>query len=498
MSLLVAKGLTKSFPGVKALQAVDFELRPGEIHTLMGENGAGKSTLIKILTGVYQPDAGEINLSSAPIAPQTPIEAQRLGISTVYQEVNLVPSLSVGENLFLGRLPQRLGKIDWRQVHLRSKEILAKLDIAIDPRITLSQCSIAVQQLVAIGRALDVQAKVLILDEPTSSLDSGEVDRLFDILRRLRADGLGIVFVSHFLDQVYAISDRFTVLRNGQLVGTYVAKDLPRLSLVARMLGRGEEEVAQSDHARPAPIEDAPTALSAQALTSNQVGPINLTIRQGEVIGLAGLLGSGRTEIARLFFGLDRPRSGTLTVANQAARFRSPLAAIRAGLGFVPEDRKHDGIIPNLSIRENIALAIQAKRGILRPISLAEQRQLAEQYIKALRIAAPNVEARVGSLSGGNQQKVVLARWLASQPKVLILDEPTRGVDVGAKAEIDALAAELCREGLAILLIASEIEDVARQSHRVMVLRDRKIVGELTGDAAEPAQIMRLIAGEAR
>jgi simple sugar transport system ATP-binding protein len=437
-------------------------------------------------------------LADSRIAPQTPIEAQRLGISTVYQEVNLVPSLSVGENLFLGRLPIKLGKIDWRQVHRRSKEILAKLDLSIDPRITLSQCSIAVQQLVAIGRALDVQAKVLILDEPTSSLDAGEVDRLFDILRRLREQGLGIVFVSHFLDQVYAISDRFTVLRNGQLVGTYEAKDLPRLSLVARMLGRGEAEVAQSDHARPAPIGEAPTALAAEGLTSSDVGPINLAIRQGEVVGLAGLLGSGRTEIGRLLFGLDRPRSGALTVANHAARFRSPLAAIRAGLGFVPEDRKHDGIIPNLSIRENIALALQAKRGFLRPISLAEQRQLAEQYIKALRIAAPNMEARVGSLSGGNQQKVVLARWLASQPKVLILDEPTRGVDVGAKAEIDALAAELCREGLAILLIASEIEDVARQSHRVLVLRDRKVVGELAGDAAEPAQIMKLIAGESR
>jgi galactofuranose transport system ATP-binding protein len=498
LSLLVAKGLTKSFPGVKALQAVDFELRAGEIHTLMGENGAGKSTLIKILTGVYQTDAGEITLADSRIAPQTPIDAQRLGISTVYQEVNLVPSLSVGENLFLGRLPIKLGKIDWRQVHRRSKEILAKLDLSIDPRITLSQCSIAVQQLVAIGRALDVQAKVLILDEPTSSLDAGEVDRLFDILRRLREQGLGIVFVSHFLDQVYAISDRFTVLRNGQLVGTYEAKDLPRLSLVARMLGRGEEEVVQSDHARPAPIGEAPTALAAEGLTSSHIGPINLAIRQGEVVGLAGLLGSGRTEIGRLLFGLDRPRSGALTVANHAARFRSPLAAIRAGLGFVPEDRKHDGIIPNLSIRENIALALQAKHGFLRPISLAEQRQLAEQYIKALRIAAPNMEARVGSLSGGNQQKVVLARWLASQPKVLILDEPTRGVDVGAKAEIDALAAELCRDGLAILLIASEIEDVARQSHRVLVLRDRKVVGELAGDAAEPAQIMKLIAGESR
>lgn len=487
------RGIRKAFPGVLALDGVDFTLRAGEIQSLMGENGAGKSTLIKILTGVYQPDSGEIILEGKPIQPRSPLEAQRLGISTVYQEVNLAPNLSVAENLFLGRLPMRFGAIDWKLARDRSKAALSKVGLDIDPRTTLGECSIAVQQLVAIARALDVQAKALVLDEPTSSLDRDEVARLFDILRKLRSDGLAILFVSHFLDQIYDISDRITVLRNGKLVGEYLVNDLPRLSLVAKMLGREEGKVDEIAAGR-ATRESGPPVLAAEGVATKTTGPVGLTLREGETVGLAGLLGSGRTEIARMLFGLDYLSSGSMTLAGQPYRPGSPRAAIRRGVGMVPEDRKVEGIAPNLSVRENIVLALQARAGWLKRISPARQREIADRYIKLLSIATPDSEAPVGELSGGNQQKVVLARWLASQPKLLLLDEPTRGVDVGAKADIERLIAELCSEGMAILLIASELEDVARESQRVVVLRDRKVVGELVGDDLRVDRIMHLIA----
>ncbi len=495
MSLLEARGLSKSYGNVRALEDVDLELEAGEIHALMGENGAGKSTLIKLLSGAELRDGGIMRMVGAEVNPRDPLDAQALGISTVYQEINLVPTLSVEENLFLGRYPQRLGRIDWKEVNRRAAKALAKLDLQIDPRTLVAELPIALQQLVAIARALDIRAKVLILDEPTSSLDAAEVARMFELLRQLRREGLGILFVTHFLDQVYTISDRVTVLRNGRLVGTHKTSELPRLSLVAAMLGRNESDVSQELTGRPT------NALGEQSLVAKGLGlrgtvePFDLALHRGEVVGLAGLLGSGRTEQARLLFSLDHPDRGVVELQD-GTRPKTPRQSLRAGVGLVPEDRKKEGLALNLSVRENIVLALQAKRGWLRRLPRREQEAIVERYIQALNIRTPSPETPVGRLSGGNQQKVVLARWLAVQPNVLILDEPTRGVDVGAKQEIERLIAGLRDEGLAILLIATEIEDVARQSHRVIVLRDGRQIGELVGEEAQPSRIMQLISGD--
>lgn len=496
--LLEIRALTKRFPGVLALDAVDFTLQRGEIHTLMGENGAGKSTLVRALTGVYAPDAGRFLLEGVPIAPHSPAEAQRLGISTVYQEVNLIPFLSVAENIFLARQPKRLGRIDWKQIRRRAAAALARLDLHIDVTRSLNGYSIAVQQMVAIARALDVDARVLILDEPTSSLDAAEVSQLFTIMRRLREQGMGIVFISHFLDQVYAISDRFTVLRNGKLIGEYEPAKLPRLELIGKMIGKDATAVEQmtSRHSAGEPPPSGATPLvDARGLKRRgAINPIDLTIEHGEVVGLAGLLGSGRTEIARLLFGIDHADGGVIAVDGAPVRLGSARKAIRLGFGFVPENRKTQSIIPNLSIRQNIILALQARRGWWRPLVQRKQRELADRFIRALGIATPDAEKPVAELSGGNQQKAVLARWLALGPRLLILDEPTRGIDVGAKLEIDKLIAELRREGMSILFISSELEEVVYVSHRVIVLRDRTKAGELTGERIQVQHIMRLIA----
>ena len=496
--LLAMRGVTKRFPGVLALDGVDFTLRRGEVHTLMGENGAGKSTLVKVLTGVHTPDAGEFLLDGRPIVARSPVEAARLGISTVYQEVNLVPHLSVAENIFLARQPKRWGRIDWRQIHARAGQALARLDLHIDVTRSLNSYSIAVQQMVAIARALDVDAKILILDEPTSSLDANEVEQLFKVMRRLRGDGMGIVFISHFLDQVYAISDRLTVLRNGKFVGEYVAATLPRLELIGKMIGRDLAAVQQmtSRHGageRPASA-GVPLIETKQLERRGAVERCDLTIDRGEVVGLAGLLGSGRTEIARLLFGIDQPDGGAIRVEGKPERLRSPRDAIRLGFGFVPEDRKTQSIIPTLSIRENIVLALQGRRGWWRPISKRKQREIAERFIKALNIATPDAEKPINQLSGGNQQKAILARWLALEPRLLLLDEPTRGIDVGAKAEIEALIGRLRKGGMAILFISSELEEVVQVSHRVAVLRDHAKIGELTGEHIDVPHIMRAIA----
>ena len=498
--LLHMRDVTKRFPGVLALDGVDFTLRRGEVHTLMGENGAGKSTLVKVLTGVLSPDGGEFLLDGKPIAPHSPLQAQRLGISTVYQEVNLVPNLSVAENIYLARQPKRWGRIDWKRIHARSVEALKRLDLHIDVSKSLNSYSIAIQQMVAIARALDVDARILILDEPTSSLDSAEVAQLFTVMRRLRQQGMGIVFISHFLEQVYAISDRLTVLRNGKRVGEYEAVKLPRLELIGKMIGKDISAVQQmtAQHAVDAPPSSAQPVIVAENLQRRgAVESMNLSIHRGEVVGLAGLLGSGRTEVARLLFGIDQPDGGTIAVRGRTTRMRSPRVAIRRGMGFVPEDRKTQSIIPNLSIRENIALALQGRRGWWRPLGKRKQRQLADRYIKALGIATPDAEKPIGQLSGGNQQKAILARWLALEPHLIILDEPTRGIDVGAKAEIEKLIGELRRDGMAILFISSELEEVVHVSHRVIVLRDHAKVGELTGEQIDVQHIMHTIAAPA-
>jgi len=486
---------------VPALRGVALRLRPGEIHALMGQNGAGKSTLIKVLTGVYAADGGEMRLAGRPIRPGSPLEAQGLGISTVYQEVNLCPNLSVAENIFSGRYPRRGAvqgfRIDWAQVNRRARELLARLEVDIDVTQLLSSCSVAVQQMVAIARALGLSSRVLILDEPTSSLDDEEVKSLFAVLRRLRSEGLAILFVTHFLNQVYAVSDRITVLRNGAWVGEWRTAELGPQALISAMVGR-EFAAQATGHAQlPAIDEAAPVVLEAEGLGQRgQLQPVDLRLRAGEVVGLAGLLGAGRTELARLLFGLAKPDAGSLRIGGIAVELASPADAVKHGLALCPEERKTDGIVAELSLRENIALALQAQRGVRNTLSRAEQTALAERFVKALGIQTASVDTPIGLLSGGNQQKALLARWLAVEPRLLILDEPTRGIDVAAKQEIMEEILRLARGGMAVLFISSEMNEVVRISHRIAVLRERRKVGELPGGSTEDA-VYDLIAADA-
>jgi len=497
-AILQMQGIHKRFPGVVALKDVRLRLFPGEVHALMGQNGAGKSTLIKVLTGVETPDGGSITLAGKPIQPDSVLEAQALGISTVYQEVNLCPNLSVAENIFIGRFPMRRTGIDWKTMQSKARTALASLNIDIDVTLPLASYPVAVQQMVAIARALGTEAQVLILDEPTSSLDEDEVARLFEALRQLKAKGMAILFVTHFLDQTYAISDRITVLRNGEFEGEYAAADLPRIQLINKMVGR---EIDESSFGRQAEDETraAPTGaafLSTQGLgRAGSLRPLDLELHSGQVLGLGGLLGSGRTETARLLFGIDRADCGSTRVNGSPANLTTPRKAIRQGLAFCPEDRKTEGIVAELSIRENIILALQARRGIFRFLPLRRQRTIAEDYIKQLGIKTSDAEKPIGQLSGGNQQKAMLARWLATEPKMLILDEPTRGIDVAAKLEIMDLVKAQCKKGLAILFISSEMSEVLRVSDRIAVLRDRQKIGEIDGATADEQSVFRMIAG---
>jgi simple sugar transport system ATP-binding protein len=478
---------------------VDLALRRGEIHALVGENGAGKSTLIKVLTGVERPDAGTITFDGQPIAVRTPQEAQSLGISTVYQEINLCPNLTVAENILIGREPRRLGNIEWGKLNARARQLLERLEIEIDVTQPLDSYSVALQQMAAIARALDVSsAKVLILDEPTSSLDVHETAQLFQVMRKLKSEGVGVIFITHFIDQLYEISDRITVLRNGKLVGTYETAALPRLELIAKMIGR---TLTEYDDMAKIKLESAQhagqTLVEANALgRTDEIAPFNLELRAGQVVGLAGLLGSGRTEIAELLFGVDKPDTGTLAVGGRVVKQYSPLASIKRGVALCPEDRKAEGIVDELTVRENIILAIQASRGWFRYLSTAKQYEIADRYIKLLNIATPSADQLVKNLSGGNQQKVILARWLATNPQVLILDEPTRGIDVGAKAEIQKLVLSLAEQGMACIFISSELEEVLRTSHRIVVLRDGEKVAEFSGEVGENT-IMKAMAGGA-
>jgi simple sugar transport system ATP-binding protein len=489
------RGVSKRFPGVRALHAVDFKVEPGEVHALMGENGAGKSTLIKVMTGAVRGDAGEILLDGRAVRIDSPGAARAAGIGAVYQEVNLVPTMSVTKNLTLGRQPRRFGLIDWRRARAAARQKLARLDLRIDPERPLGSYSVAIQQLVAIARALEDDARVLVLDEPTASLDANETQRLFGILRDLKKRGLAIVFISHFIDQVYQIADRITVLRNGIRVGVGSITEIPPLQLVSLMLGHELQEVEQA----AADLQAAPTG--EPILTATGVGrrrvmePFDLELRPGEVVGLAGLLGSGRTETAKLVFGALRPDSGEIRIAGRVVLAPSPGRSLRLGVTFCPEDRKSEGIFAELSVRENIGLALQARRGWLRPLSRREQDRLAREMIDKLAIATSDAEKPVGQLSGGNQQKVILARSLVSGPRVLILDEPTRGIDVGAHAEIVTLIRGLCAQGLALLVASSELDELIAVSHRIVVLRDRKKVGEIRGADATRERIIQTIAG---
>ncbi|WP_434111415.1 sugar ABC transporter ATP-binding protein [Paraburkholderia caffeinilytica] len=502
--ILATAGISKTFPGVKALKQVDFCLYPGEVHTLMGQNGAGKSTLINVLTGVVAPDAGTIRLGGEIVAFASPQEAEAAGVRTLYQEVNLCPNLSVAENIFAGRQPRRFGAIDWPDIKRRAQAALRRLDVTLDVTRSLDAYPIAVQQMVAIARALSVDARVLILDEPTSSLDDSEVAQLFKILRHLKQSGIAILFVTHFIEQTYAISDRITVMRNGEREGEYLARDLPADQLVAKMVGHERmsarlREAAHEGHvAHEGPESKAAVQPFVELRGVGRRGtlqPIDLDVQPGQILGLAGLLGSGRTETARLLFGADRADSGTILINGRSVRLRSPRDAVRHGIGYCAEDRKKEGIVAELSIRENILLALQARRGWWRKINRNRAREIADMWIERLGIKATDAEQPIGLLSGGNQQKALLARWLATNPKLLILDEPTRGIDVAAKFDIMDRLLALCANGLSILFISSEISEVLRVSHRVAVLRDRRKIAEVAGQASNEDNIYRLIAG---
>jgi simple sugar transport system ATP-binding protein len=501
--VLEVAGIHKQFPGVKALSDAGLRLFPGEVHTLMGQNGAGKSTLIKVLTGVYEPDRGSIVLGGEKIAPRSTGHAQELGISTVYQEVNLCPNLSVAENIFIGRYPRRFGMIDWRAMRRQARELLARLEIDVDVAAPLARYPLAIQQMVAIARALNISARVLILDEPTSSLDEAEVQLLFSVLRRLRDEGMAILFVTHFLDQTYAISDRITVMRNGEREGEYLCAELSRLALVNKMVGAPGDAANDpaSDARAPAAHAGAPGAPFQRARGLGRKGvlqPLDLELRHGELLGLCGLLGSGRTETARLLFGADKADSGSIEVAGRARVFGTPRDAIAQGIGFCSEDRKHEGAILELSVRENLILALQARAGILRAIPFKRQQALANDYVKWLGIKTAGIETPIGALSGGNQQKVLLARWLATEPQLMILDEPTRGIDVRAKQEIMDYVTSLCRKGMSILFISSELPEVLRCSDRMLVMRDRKACGEYRRGELDDSSVLNVIAGEGR
>jgi len=495
--ILQMRQVSKFFPGVQALLNVDFDVRRGEVHALMGENGAGKSTLIKVLTGVFPPDSGNMLFDGKPFAPISPREAQNAGISAIHQELDLLPYLSVAENIFIGRQPRKWVRIDWREMNRRAARAMRQLGIELDVTRPLGSYPVAIRQMVSIARATDLSCKLLVMDEPTSSLDEGEVAELFGVIRRLKSQGTGVIFITHFLDQAYEIADRITVLRNGQRVGVFKTEELPKLHLIAHMLGKAPHDVQTilGKQASATPERTGQAVLRACGLgRKGSIKPFDLVIKSGEVVGLAGLLGSGRTEVARLLFGLDRPSSGRILIGDKDVGKLSPSRAIRNGIGFSPEDRRTEGIIPDLSVLENIVLAIHRRISRFGLVSRKKQVEIAQRYVRALGIVTSSLDQPVRNLSGGNQQKVILARWLASQPRLLILDEPTRGIDVGAKAEVESLIDSLSREGMAILFISSELEELVRRSHRVAVLRDREKVAELVGEEIDEHAIMRTIA----
>jgi len=496
-TILSMTGINISFPGVQALENVDFTLKRGEIHSIMGQNGAGKSTLIKILTGVYRKDSGNISLNGSPFEPANPIEARRFGVNSVYQEINLCDNLTVAENIYAGRQKTTFGKINWKYINTGAVKALSRLNITVDVTKALSDFTVAIKQMVAIARAVDMDSSILILDEPTSSLDRPEVDQLFYVIRKLRDEGLSVIFISHFLDQVYELCDKVTVLRNGKRIGEYMLSELPKVELITKMVGKEFAALENRDHSQKAK-GTSEVIMEARNLGKRRtVQPFNLVMHKGEILGFAGLLGSGRTESANLLFGIDEADSGEILVNNQKAQFKKPRDAINKLIAFCPEDRKKNGIVQDLTVRENIILAMQAKEGFLKFMPLKKQREIAEELIKTLSIGNVLIQDVPAShLSGGNQQKVILARWLVTNPDLLILDEPTRGIDVRAKAEIMNMAMTLCDRGMSVVFISSELDEVVRCSDRVVVMRERKKITEMSGEDLDERKILNTIAAE--
>jgi len=497
--VLTMTGIGISFPGVRALHKVNFSLRRGEIHALMGENGAGKSTLIKVLTGVYTMDEGGTEIEGKPVVIHSPQDAQSRGISTVYQEINLCPNLTIEENLFLGNEPRICGLIDWKKIHTEAVELLKKLNILVDPMAQLDTCSIAIQQLIAIARAVRVECKILILDEPTSSLDENEVKKLFALMRQLKEQGVGIIFVTHFIEQVYQVCDRITVLRNGELVDEYKVENLPRLQLVSKMMGKDLDDLAKlkPDEEEAKTYEGEVPFVEARGLSSgiSRIRPFDLKIYKGEVVGFSGLLGSGRSELVRAIYGADKAVHGELLLKGENVKIKNPLDAMKQRMAYLPEDRKVDGIFAELSVRENIIIALQTKYGVFKRMVRKEMEKYAEEYITRLNIKTPSSETPIKSLSGGNQQKVILARWLLTSPEFIILDEPTRGIDVGTKTEIQKLILKLTGQGKSVAFISSELDEMLRTCSRMVIMRDRNKIGELTGKELNQETIIRTIAG---
>ena len=494
--LLSMRAISKTFGGIPALSRAMLDVSAGEVHALIGQNGAGKSTMIKILTGYVVRDSGEIVFDGAPFAASSPQDAQAKGISTIYQEINLVPYRSITENICLGRERRRFGLLDWAAMHEEARALLARFQVDIDVRKPLMRFSTATQQMVAIARAIGFKAKLVIMDEPTSSLDEREVSVLFDVIRQLKQSGVSVIFVSHKLDELYAVCDRVTIMRDGRTVKTAELQDVSKIELVASMLGRDVAQVAKSATAfggRKSHIGE--TMLSGVHLNAgHKVHDVSFDVRRGEIVGLAGLLGSGRTETARIVFGADPVRSGALTLEGKDFAPRQPVEAIERGVGFASEDRKLEGIVPDMSVAENLTLALLPRLTRAGVVDAAKQRAVVEKFISSLGVRCSGPEQPIRELSGGNQQKVLLARWLAMNPKLLILDEPTRGIDVGAKAEIQKIIKQLAEDGLGVLMISSELEEVLEGSDRVFVLREGRSVAELTHAQATETAVMAAMA----
>ncbi|WP_136032660.1 sugar ABC transporter ATP-binding protein [Microbacterium sp. PF5] len=496
--ILEARDITKSFNGVRALKGASLTLRAGEVHGLNGENGAGKSTLIKIITGFYQQDGGEVLLDGRPVRFQRPKDSQAAGISTVYQEVNLIPERTVAENILLGREPRRAGFLRKRAAVAEAQAILDRFGLGISARATLSSLSLGMQQMVAIVRAVAFEASAVILDEPTSALNGTEIDILFGVVRQLRDEGLAIMLVSHRMSELYELCDRFTVLRDGRFVLESTPAQLPPAELVAAMLGGIALNDTQRDPAqhreRMAALDDGDTVLDVEGLTwGNRLHDVSFAVRRGEIVGLLGLLGSGRTEICKAVYGAIRPDRGTIRLEGTALTRSSPARSLRAGIAYLSEDRRHEGIFPGLSVRENLTAAVLGRLstfGVVRP---REQSALVSRFADELRLKAAGVEQPISELSGGNQQKVLLARWIATEPKVVLLDDPTRGIDVGAKAEVHRVVRSLAERGIGVLVTSSETEELLALCDRLVVLSEGAVVGELDPLAVDPADVVGLL-----
>lgn len=493
--LLEMKKICKYFPGVKALENIDFSVNRSEVHALMGENGAGKSTLIKILTGIYTKDSGTITLDGEVINPVSALQAQQLGISTIYQELNLIPYLSIAENIYLGREPKRGFSIDWKKGYETAKRIMNDVGLDIDVTQPLYTQGTAIQQMVAIARVLNIQSKLVVMDEPTSCLDTKEVEILFNVIRKLKAKGISVIFITHRLDEIYEICDRATILKDGKFEGCYPVKGLSKVLLVSKMIGRDASKIMEVRKELSTNYSSEEEICQMNNIHDTfKLRGVSVSLRKGEVLGIAGLLGSGRTELAKVLFGVNKLEKGEILVKGEKTNITNPKKAIAQRFAFCPEDRRVEGIIPNMSVKENISLVLLPKLCKMGIVSRKKQDEIVNSFIERLRIKTPNSTQIVKNLSGGNQQKVVLARWLCTNPELIIMDEPTRGIDVGAKAEIEQLIKALAKEGISVLMISSEIAEIVRNCDRVTVMRDGKSIKDLLGEDICEDNIMKTIA----